>query len=54
MHLRYERKGLVLIIALSLALTAFFLFGYLATDAEHILHHPAYAPERGAATEAAP
>jgi cytochrome c oxidase subunit IV len=45
MHLRYERKGLVLIVALSVAFTAMFLFGYLAADARHILEHPAYAPE---------
>jgi cytochrome c oxidase subunit IV len=45
MHLRYERKGLVLIVALSLAFTAIFLFGYLAADARHILEHPAYLPE---------
>ena len=54
MHLRYERKGLVLIIALSLALTAFFLFGYLAADAHHIRNHPAYAPEPEAAAGTAP
>jgi len=54
MHLRYERKGLVMIIALSLALTAFFLFGYLAADADHILKHPAYDAESEPAAEAAP
>jgi len=43
MHLRYERKGLVLIIALSLAFTAIFLFGYLAADALHTHDHPAYS-----------
>lgn len=45
MHLRYERKGLVLIVALSLMLTGLFLFGYLAADAMHVGEHPAYLPE---------
>lgn len=45
MHMRYERRGLALIVVLSVVLTAIFLFGYLAADALHIGSHPAYLPE---------
>jgi cytochrome c oxidase subunit IV len=45
MHMRYERRGLMLIVVLSVVLTAIFLFGYLAFDAMHIGSHPAYLPE---------
>lgn len=45
MHLRFERRGLILIVVLSVVLTGLFLFGYLAADAMHIGEHPAYLPE---------
>lgn len=45
MHLRFERRGLALIVSLTILLTGLFLFGYLVADGLHIGAHPAYLPQ---------